>query len=182
MGMASGIASTVDRRVARTPRRTGRRRIDDPGRSGAAGTAARSILRGELANIGLSTLLTIMDIERRSGLLVIERSRPRPRPPLVGRVAVRQGRVIRADIDGARVRTGAEAVYEILGWTIGKFDLWQSEVEGEDEVGASTTFLLIEAARRADDAAAARSRQRGAGPAMFAPTGASVAAAAAEPC
>jgi hypothetical protein len=115
----------------------------------AAGTA-RSILRGEVENIGLPTLLTMLDMERRSGLVLVH-SQGR-----LGRLHVRDGRVVRARIEGARPAdgpgTGVEAVYQMLNWPEGQFELWQALVEGRDEVGASTTFLLMEAARRADEA------------------------------
>jgi hypothetical protein len=112
-------------------------------------------LRGELDNVGLSTLLTILDMERRSGLLVLER------PRLSGRLHVRAGRVIRASVEGGRRApgAGAAAVFEMLSWSEGQFELWQivpdedDEDDDEDEVGESTTFLLIEGARRADEAA-----------------------------
>jgi hypothetical protein len=114
--------------------------------------AARSILRGEIDNVGLPTLLTILDLERRSGMVVVERRK------VLGRLHVRHGRVIRARVEGTRraPSTGAEAVYEMLGWSDGQFELWQTaptDADGQDEVGESTTFLLIEAARRADEAA-----------------------------
>jgi hypothetical protein len=111
---------------------------------------ARSILRGEIENVGLPTLLTILDMEKRSGLLLIQRQK------ILGRLHVREGRVVRARIEGARRGeggTGAEAVHEMLGWTDGQFELWQAVVEGLDEVGSSTTFLLMENARRIDEAA-----------------------------
>jgi hypothetical protein len=109
---------------------------------------ARSILRGEVENVGLPTLLTILDMERRSGLLLIQRHKT------LGRLHVREGRVVRARIEGARKGegwTGADAVYEMLGWSDGQFELWQAVVEGRDEVGSSTTFLLMESARRTDE-------------------------------
>jgi hypothetical protein len=123
---------------------------------------ARSILRGEIENVGLPTLLTILDMERRSGLLLIQRQK------ILGRLHVRDGRVVRARIEGAgRARsggsTGAEAVYDMLAWPDGQFELWQAVVEGRDEVGASTTFLLMENARRSDETAhAARELSDGA--------------------
>ena len=114
---------------------------------------ARSILRGEIENVGLPTLLTILDMERRSGLLLIQRQK------VLGRLHVREGRVVRARIEGAargkagEGSTGAEAVYEMLAWPDGQFELWQAVVEGRDEVGSSTTFLLMENARRSDESA-----------------------------
>lgn len=103
--------------------------------------------------MGLPTLLTILDMERRSGLLLIQRQK------MLGRLHVREGRVIRARIEGSRrgqglaeSSQGAEAVFQMMNWPDGQFELWQAVVEGRDEVGESTTFLLIEGARRADEA------------------------------
>ena len=111
---------------------------------------ARSILRGEIENVGLPTLLTILDMERRSGLLLIQRQ------GTLGRLHIREGRVVRARIEGGRrgegAGSGVEAVYAMLAWPEGQFELWQAQVEGRDEVGTGTTFLLMEAARRADEA------------------------------
>lgn len=110
---------------------------------------ARSILRGEVENVGLPTLLTILDMERRSGLLLIQRK------GTLGRLHIREGRVVRARIEGGKRGDGVEAVYEMLSWPDGQFELWQAVVEGRDEVGANTTFLLMESARRTDEAAGA---------------------------
>lgn len=110
---------------------------------------ARSILRGELDRISLSTLLTIIDMERRSGMLIVQRERQ------LGRLYLREGRVVRARVEGARPPgapgSGAEAVYQMLGWPDGLFELWQAEVGGRDEIRMETTFLLMEAARRTDE-------------------------------
>jgi hypothetical protein len=133
----------------------GRRTVRSDDGAPPLASPARSILRGELENVGLPTLLTILDMERRSGLVVVER------PGLLGKLHVREGRVIRAALDrigsaaasASAERAGAEAVYEMLGWSVGRFELWQTQVEGRDEVGESTTFLLIEGAHRADRAA-----------------------------
>lgn len=144
IAMANGSSASL----VRNPGRAGRARSKPVGRT----AAARSILRGELDDVGLPTLLTILDLERRSGMVVVERRK------VLGRLHVRHGRVIRARVEGTRraPSTGAEAVYEMLGWSDGKFELWQTaptDADGQDDVGESTTFLLIEAARRADEAA-----------------------------
>jgi two-component system OmpR family response regulator len=102
-------------------------------------------LRGRLAQFGLATVLTFLDLERRSGELVLLG------PLGVGRLWLRAGRVIRARIEGSR-RTRKPAVYELLAWTDGRFAFTQTEVsELDDEIGASTTMLLLEAARRTDE-------------------------------
>lgn len=121
---------------------------------------ARSTLRGELETFGLATLLTILEMERRDGMLILERKRQ------LGRLHVRGGRVIRARIEGSKADhrrrpQGAEAVYELLTWTEGRFELWNADVEGADEVGKSTAYLLMEGARRVDEARAAEDEESG---------------------
>ena len=106
-------------------------------------------LRGRLEQFGLATVLTLLDLERRSGELLLLG------PTGVGRVWLHHGRVVRARIEGSR-RTRKPAVYELLGWNRGRFAFAQLSVDGiEDEIGAPTTMLLIEAARRIDELAGA---------------------------
>lgn len=69
-------------------------------------------LRGQLAQFGLATVLTFLDLERRSGELVLLGAQG------VGRLWLLQGRVVRARIEGSR-RTRKAAVYELLGWNEG---------------------------------------------------------------
>lgn len=118
-----------------------------------ASDAGRSAgLRGRLEQFGLATVLTFLDLERRSGELLLLASRG------VGRVWLRHGRVVRARIEGSR-RARKPAVYELLGWDEGRFAFTQTAMNDvEDEIGAPTSMLLIEAARRADE-------QQGAAPA-----------------
>jgi hypothetical protein len=103
-----------------------------------------------------------MDMEKRSGVLIVQQDRH------LGRLYVRQGRVLRAKIEGKmerhgggqlssmRRRSGQEAVYQMLTWARGQFELWQADVDGHDEVRTSTTFLLLEGMRRMDEAMEAR--------------------------
>jgi two-component system OmpR family response regulator len=117
--------------------------------SSPAGEVGKEVgLRGRLAQFGLATVLTFLDLERRSGELVLLGSRG------LGRLWLRRGRVIRARIEGSR-RTRKPAVYEMLAWADGRFAFTQTEVSDlDDEIGAPTTMLLIEAARRTDELAA----------------------------
>jgi hypothetical protein len=106
-------------------------------------------LRGRLEQFGLATVLTFLDLERRSGqILVVTRER-------VGRVWLRRGQVISARIEGSR-RVNRAAIYELLTWTSGRFAFTQEDLSNAvEEMNAPTTLLLVEAARRMDEAAAA---------------------------
>jgi hypothetical protein len=109
--------------------------------------AARAVLRGELDKFGLSTVLTLLEMERRTGLLVIKRARQ------TVRMEVRGGQVVRARCEGARQPTGADAIYLALGWPDGQFQLFDTGVHtGRDEIGMRTAFLLMEGMRRLDEA------------------------------
>jgi two-component system OmpR family response regulator len=117
-------------------------------RDSSAPSANDAGLRGRLEQFGLATVLTFLDLERRSGqILAVTRDR-------VGRVWLRDGRVISARIEGSR-RVNRAAIYELLSWDNGRFAFTQENTVGAvDEINAPTMLLLVEAARRADEAAA----------------------------
>ena len=58
---------------------------------------------------------------------------------------------MRADCDQPGL-SGAPAVYEALTWKSGSFDFLIGDIGGVDEIQSSTTFLLLEGARRIDEA------------------------------
>jgi two-component system OmpR family response regulator len=102
-------------------------------------------LRGVLGEIGLGSLLVMLEMERKSGILIIETD------TATARFFLRKGHIMRAELDGAPPVSGATAVYSALGWKEGQFEFLIGDVGGVDEIQTSTTFLLIEAARRADE-------------------------------
>jgi hypothetical protein len=118
----------------------------------STGSSLEPALRGRLEQFGLATVLTFLDLERRSGELVVVADQGNER---VGRLWLRQGRVLRARIEGSR-RLNKSAVYELLGLERGRFSFSQVDLDGlADELGVPTMQLLMEAARRVDEAAAA---------------------------
>jgi hypothetical protein len=107
---------------------------------------AATALRGALAHFGLATVLTVLEMERRTGVLDLRGARR-------ARIGLRDGQVVRAEIHGSDVR-GADAIFELLGWVDGGFVFRIGDVEPSDEVSRPTAMLLLEAARRADELAA----------------------------
>jgi hypothetical protein len=122
------------------------------------GSSLEPALRGRLEQFGLATVLTFLDLERRSGELVVvgdDANDPNNRNNKVGRLWLRHGRVLRARIEGSR-RLNKSAVYDLLGLERGRFSFAQMDLDGlGDELGVPTMQLLMEAARRVDEAAAA---------------------------
>ncbi len=124
-------------------------------------------LRGDLTQMGLSSLLILIELERKTGQLTLHPAidatidlalsalpdgEPEVRQPSVGIVLVRDGRIVHARLDNTSEPVDAECVYHLLTWPAGEFEFTACLVEGEDRIGVSTTALLMEAARRMDEA------------------------------
>jgi two-component system OmpR family response regulator len=103
-------------------------------------------LTGALAHFGLATVLTVLEMERRTGVLELRGARR-------ARLSLREGQVVHATIQGTSLR-GADVVFELLGWVEGGFIFRVCPVDAADEVSQPTAMLLLEAARRADEVAA----------------------------
>ncbi len=106
-------------------------------------------IHGTLEQLGLSSLMVMIEMERKSGILRLERM------GATGRIFCRDGRVIAARLDGDRApsnaRKGADAVYHLLTWSDGRFDFSAVDVDMDDEVQSTTTHLLMEGARLIDE-------------------------------
>ncbi len=103
-------------------------------------------LNGRLEQLQLSSLLVMMEMERKAGLLSLKDSRT----GVIGRIFLRRGQVICAKL--GETDTGKECVYDMLSWTAGTFSFNAMEVDMEDTINSSTTHLLMEGARLIDEA------------------------------
>jgi CheY-like chemotaxis protein len=121
-------------------------RSPGPTRGPDAEASRRTVLSGVLEEFGLSSLLIVLELERKSGVVILRSAQS------VGRIYLRQGRVIRASIDGGgESRRGQLAVYDLLCWPQGRFEFNVGDVSGDDEIGSPTSFLLLEGARLQDE-------------------------------
>jgi CheY-like chemotaxis protein len=122
------------------------RPVELPPRGAETEGPRRTVLSGVLEEFGLSSLLIVLELERKSGVVILRAASS------VGRIYLRNGRVIRAQIEGAgENRRGQLAVYDLLGWPRGRFEFNVGEVSGDDEIGSPTSFLLLEGARLQDE-------------------------------
>ncbi|HVI02578.1 MAG TPA: response regulator [Enhygromyxa sp.] len=114
-----------------------------------SGAMRRTGLSGRLEQLGLSSLLVMMEMERKDGVLQIQHAETKA----VGRIFLRKGQVVQSSIDNdPERRDGAQSVYHMLTWTKGRFHFTAMEVEMDDLVQTSTTSLLMEGARLIDEA------------------------------
>lgn len=109
--------------------------------------ALLTAFRGQLTQIGLPSLLSLIDMERKTGMLVLILEPEREKV----RVYFDGGRVVRAAIDGREQPKNAELIYDILGRTQGKFEFRAVPVDTRDEVNLPTARLLLEGARIMDE-------------------------------
>ncbi len=130
----------LDLRVAKTLRRMAQTVSETREQLGG------SSLRGDLAQVGLSSLLVLIEMERKTGLLQVRA----PTGPS-GQILVREGKVVHARLDDAEEPVDADCVYYLLTWGAGEFEFISCQVEGVDRVNVSTTHLLMEGARLIDE-------------------------------
>jgi CheY-like chemotaxis protein len=104
-------------------------------------------LNGKLEQLGLSSLLVMMEMERKQGVLSISSDQD-----VVGRVYLRGGQVVAAEVEDQPQLPGRECVYRMLAWKAGTFSFSATTVDLEDTVQSSTTHLLMEGARLIDEA------------------------------
>ncbi len=115
-------------------------------KNASAHPAARNALRGDLSQVTLQSVLQFVDIERRTGLLLVVSGKR------FATLHVREGSVVAVDLgEGPTAKDGMERLFEVLDWTEGRFELTTAEVSIEDSVDRSTAFLLLEHARRRDE-------------------------------
>ncbi len=105
-------------------------------------------MSGRLEQLGLSSLLVMMEMERKDGVLTLKELES----GVIGRIFIRRGQVVSARIDARPEIDGRSSVYEMLTWKAGAFSFNAMEVEMDDTVQSSTTHLLMEGARLIDEA------------------------------
>src|SRR5690606_15184650 len=101
-------------------------------------------LQGRLEQLQLSSLLIMLELERKAGVLTL-------RAHDTGRIFLNAGRVVGAKLEGQPALDGRECVYAMLPWREGAFSFTPKEVDMPDTVQSSTTHLLMEGARRLDE-------------------------------
>jgi len=107
----------------------------------------RVFLRGTLAELGLPSLLTMFEHERRSGQLSVTREH------LVAFIDVVDGKIARARSNNESITDSRQLLMSVLDWKDGYFELSSGQPAPiAPELETSITHLLIEHAQRRDEA------------------------------
>lgn len=113
--------------------------------------ASASGLRGSLDDIALGTLLSLLEFERKTGVLVVLREHE------LARVFISNGKILKVETT-AGDGSPKQRLMRLLDWRDGRFEFSPAEIGQRDEVGLSVTQLLLEHARVQDEAMPAPQR------------------------
>ena len=109
--------------------------------------AGRVVLRGALNELGLPSLLTMFELERKTGQLAVTRDQ------LVAWIDFVEGKIVRArstEIDS----DSRTVMLNVLDWQAGYFELWTGGAAPPvTDLDTSVAHLLLEHARLRDEAA-----------------------------
>jgi pSer/pThr/pTyr-binding forkhead associated (FHA) protein len=130
-----------------------RARVQEPagGRSGQAKT-----MSGSIDEIPLPDLMQLLGSSKKSGILVVRSDED------VGRIYLRKGTVYFASINELADVSPLKAIFRVLTWSKGTFDLEPAPPGAEDgppqpgEINASVQELLMEGLRQIDELNAIR--------------------------
>ncbi len=107
---------------------------------------ARKALRGDLAQVSLATVLSMLELEQKTGVLMLV-------GPAICHLFVRDGRPMAIEVDGVPDDSDQMSlVARIFGWTEGQFEFAPHDVVQQDRLKTSMQGLLMEAARLVDEA------------------------------
>jgi len=97
--------------------------------------------------VALASVLSLAEMERRTGSLLLVREDE------TVTLLLKEGSVVRIDLPPRHAhKQGIERFLHALDWTQGQFELSAIEVDVEDELQLPTSFVLLEHARRQDEA------------------------------
>ena len=105
----------------------------------------RKTLRGDLAQVSLASVLAFLEMEQKTGELLVVGSQ-------TARLYLRAGRPLKVEIDEAPpFLTPQEVMFALLGWGVGQFEFATQDVACTDELQTTVTGLLLEHARVKDE-------------------------------
>ena len=107
--------------------------------------AEKKTLRGDLAQVALPAVLGFLELERKTGELLVLGAKK-------AQLFLRDGRLLRVDVDGLPADAASMGVvYDVLSWRMGQFEFASHDVPSEDLYERSITALLLDHAKFSDE-------------------------------
>lgn len=108
--------------------------------------ANRNALRGEIGHVALGSVLAFIELERRTGQMLVLRGED------IATLHIKEGNVIHVDLPSQRDLSSLHRLFYVLDWTDGQFELTAMEVTVPPSIDLPTGYALMEHARRSDEA------------------------------
>jgi DNA-binding response OmpR family regulator len=105
----------------------------------------RNALRGDLSHIALASVLSFIEVEKRTGQMLVVRGDE------IATLYIQDGNVIHAELPTQHRLNSLERLLHVLGWKDGQFELTSMEVAAPRTIEISTQFAILEHARRLDE-------------------------------
>jgi DNA-binding response OmpR family regulator len=130
---AQDLAERVERAIARRRQPQGER-------------AAPPLLRGDLEHVALGTLLSLLEVERRTGLLILRSEGRR------AEIEIAEGRLYRARLEPDEgYENDVLRLCHVLDWCNGDFELRGAKIATSAAEGVRLSHVLLEHARTRDE-------------------------------
>ena len=100
---------------------------------------------GSVAQLSIASLLHVLSVNHATGVVEVSAE------GLSARILLRGGQIVRAAYLDDTCE-GADAIYRLVTLVDGQFAFVETDVAGPDEIGIPVMALLLEGARRADEA------------------------------
>jgi uncharacterized protein (TIGR02266 family) len=111
-----------------------------------AGAGGNRALRGDLSQVALPSVLSLAEMERRTGSLLLVREDE------TITLLLKEGAVVRIDLPPRHAdKKGIDRFFHALSWTEGQFELSAIDVDVADELQLPISFVLLEHARQQDE-------------------------------
>ncbi|MBI4701583.1 MAG: response regulator [Deltaproteobacteria bacterium] len=105
----------------------------------------RADLEGKLNRLGLSTVLAMLGMERKTGVLALSN------PPDECEIQLRDGEVVAVSMPLDPDVSPEDCIGQILSWQDGSFSFAEQAVSAERQTEKGLTELLLDGARRLDE-------------------------------
>jgi len=110
------------------------------------GAPANKALRGDLSQVALPSLLSLAEMERRTGVLTLIGGDE------LATLYLREGAVVHIDLSVRFAgKQGIDKFFHVLDWKAGQFELAASDVNQDDQLNLKTSYVLLEHARLRDE-------------------------------
>lgn len=116
-----------------------------PHKPGSPPTARPRHLSGQLDRVRLPALLTLFEMQRMTGILVMHSF------VHTAHIFVKEGAVVDVEPRLASEPTARAAAARVLRWEVGSFEFEVGPVDREDRIEMSVTALLLDLARESDE-------------------------------